>query len=206
MKIKKIEVGSLGTNCYAVMSGDAVGIIDPGGDPEAIIDGLHSLSPEGDEARVKFIVATHYHWDHVDGIPDLVDELGVDLYLSKKDARLYREYTDSYPEPTRLLQEGDEIELGDLTFEVWDTPGHSPGSITLAETEEKKLFVGDLIFAGGFGRTDLPGGSSDQLKESLGRLVGLDDNWTLYPGHGPVTDIQTELERSPFLKQVTEYG
>lgn len=206
MKIKKIEVGSLGTNCYVLLSDGEVGIIDPGGGYEDVVKTVRSLAPEGDAPRVKFIVATHYHWDHVDAIPDLVDEFGVAPYLSKKDARLYRDYTDAYPEPSQLLEEGDEIVLGSKRLVVWETPGHSPGSITLAEPEEKKLFVGDLIFAGGFGRTDLPGGSSDQLKGSLARIVGLDENWTLYPGHGPITDIQGELERSPFLRRVTDHG
>lgn len=210
MKIEKIEVGSLATNCYLIFSNDEICLIDPGADSNLILEELskYSSSSAGKQAsinrKVKFIVATHYHWDHVKAIPELVENLNTELYLGKKDYPLYQDENESYPHPDQLLEEDDVLGLGDTRFEVWETPGHSPGSITLANLEEEKLFVGDLIFAGGFGRTDLPGGSRDELKKSLARVVNSEKNWDLYPGHGQTTDVKTELNRSYLLQQVLE--
>src|SRR6056297_1091473 len=212
MEIKKLEVGSLSTNCYLIYSKGETGIIDPGGDPGKILKNLNFREPNGNrdhgklEPKVKWIVATHFHWDHVNALPKLVKELKADFFISKNDHDLYQKDNNSYIEPKKLLTENCSIKLGSANLQVWETSGHSPGSITLAELDEKKLFVGDLIFAGGFGRTDLPGGSAKDLRQSLARLVKLEGNWTIFPGHGPTTDLQAELDHSPLLQDLVRNG
>lgn len=212
MEIKKLDVGSLSTNCYLIYSEGETGIIDPGGEPDKILTNLNFRESDGNKdpgkenLKVKWIIATHFHWDHVEALPELVEQIDTDFFISEKDYELYQKDNNFHVEPKELLTEGSSIKVGDANFQVWETPGHSPGSITLAELDEKKLFVGDLIFAGGFGRTDLPGGSAQHLRESLGRLVKLEGNWTIFPGHGPTTDLRAELDKSPLLKDLLQNG
>ncbi|MFW6006294.1 MAG: MBL fold metallo-hydrolase [Candidatus Bipolaricaulota bacterium] len=202
MKVKKIEVGSLETNCYVIRSDGEATIVDPGGEAEKIIGYLRN--GEGNDPEVKFVLATHFHWDHVDAVSELVDQLDVDFYLGKKDLELFEKSGELDVTPDRLLVEGEKIEVGKNSFEIWETPGHTPGSITLVEEDERKLFVGDLVFSAGFGRTDLPGGSKSDLEKSLKKIVNLDGDWEVYPGHGPVFHLKEKLTSSPFLSDLKE--
>ena len=201
MKVKKIEVGSLETNCYALKSGKEVAIIDPGEDEDEIVK---NIEDQNRKVSVKFVLATHFHWDHVDALPGLVERFDSPFYLGEKDLEMYEKSSGSDLKPDRLLSEGDSIELDDATLEVWETPGHSPGSITLVDRTENRLFVGDLFFSTGFGRTDLPGGSRDDLEKSLARLVNLEGNWEIFPGHGPTFHLKEKLRTSPFLSDMRE--
>lgn len=201
MKVKKVEVGSLKTNCYIIHSDGEIAIIDPGEDAERIVENLENGEKN---SSVKFVLATHFHWDHVNATDELVKNYGADFYLGEKDRELFEESGEVGEEPNRLLGEGDRVELGNSFFEVWETPGHSPGSITLVEESEERLFVGDLLFFSGFGRTDLPGGSKSELENSLSRIVRLDGNWEVYPGHGPVFNLNERLTSSPFLTDLRE--
>ena len=202
MKLKKLEVGSLETNCYILSSQGAYAIVDPGDDAERIINGLESMTDETGD--VKFIIATHFHWDHVEAAAELVENLNAEFYLGEKDRELFKKSTDSSLLPDRFLKEGDIIEVGGSELEVWETPGHSPGSISLIEKEERKLIVGDLLFSTGFGRTDLPGGSRSDLEDSLARIVNLSGDWEVFPGHGPVFNLGEKLNSSPFLMDLRE--
>ncbi len=201
MKVKKLEVGSLETNCYIINSGEETAVIDPGEDAGRIAEKVET--GEGNPS-LKFVLATHFHWDHVNATDELVERYGADFYLGEKDLDLFRESGEISTEPDRLLGEGDEVKLGDSLFDVRETPGHSPGSITLIEKSEGKLFVGDLLFSTGFGRTDLPGGSKSELEDSLARIVKLDGNWEVYSGHGPVFNLSERLASSPFLTDLKE--
>jgi len=95
------------------------------------------------------------------------------------------------------LAEGDIIQIGEVKLEVLHTPGHSPGSITLIAN--RSLFTGDLLFAGSIGRTDLPGGSEEEMQSSLKRIMALEGDFLIYPGHGPATTLETERRYNPFL-------
>lgn len=197
MKVKKLVVGSLETNCYILNSDGETAIVDPGGEADKIVASLESTTRE--EHAVKFVLATHFHWDHVEAAAELVEKLNTDFYLGEKDLKLFQKSSDSDLSPDRTLEEGDVVELGTSQLKVWETPGHTPGSISLIEKTEQKLIVGDLFFSTGFGRTDLPGGSRSDLEDSLARVVKLDGNWEVFPGHGPTFRLEEKISSSPFL-------
>ncbi|MBS3765010.1 MBL fold metallo-hydrolase [Candidatus Bipolaricaulota bacterium] len=202
MKVKKLEVGSLETNCYILSSEGEQAVVDPGADADKIIASLDSTTQE--EPVVKFVLATHFHWDHVEAAADLVGKLDTDFYLGEKDMDLFRKSSDSDISPDRSLKEGDLVKIGASELEVWETPGHTPGSISLVEETEQKLIVGDLLFSSGFGRTDLPGGSRSDLEGSLARVVDLDGNWEVFPGHGPTFHLEEKFNSSPFLADLRQ--
>lgn len=202
-----IVTGELGVNCYIIgcpRTRQAV-VIDPGGDAERI---LQILSEQGFE--LKAVVNTHGHFDHIGGNRTLIETTGAELMAHKDAVPLLREAArhavafgcrppDPSPEPTRLLADGDRIEVGDIVLEVIHVPGHSPGSVCLKCGES--LFVGDVLFAGSIGRTDLPGGDQALLLRGLqNRLLVMADNVRVYPGHGPETTIGRERESNPFLR------
>jgi Zn-dependent hydrolases, including glyoxylases len=104
--------------------------------------------------------------------------------------------------PDRWLNEGDQVEIGELTFDILHCPGHSPGSVAFINTDQHLAIVGDVLFAGSVGRTDLPGGSQQQLLKSIrDKLLPLEDNVTVLSGHGPVTTIGRERATNPFIQQ-----
>lgn len=190
------------TNCYILSSDGEQAVVDPGADADKIIASLESPDREG--PAVKFVLATHFHWDHVEAAAELVDRLNTDFYLSEKDLDLFQKSSDSDLSPDRKLKEGDTINLGSNKLKVWETPGHTPGSISLIEEKEQKLLVGDLFFSSGFGRTDLPGGSRSDLEDSLARVVELDGDWEIFPGHGPTFHLKEKLNSSPFLADMRQ--
>lgn len=202
MKVKKLEVGSLETNCYVLSSDGEHAIVDPGSEKDKIISGLESTT--GEVSEVKFVLATHFHWDHVKAATGLVDALNADFYLGEKDLELFRKSSDFDLSPDRLLKEGDVVNIGSDELIVWETPGHSPGSISLIEEKERKILVGDLLFSSGFGRTDLPGGSKPDLEDSLARIVELEGDWEIFPGHGPTFHLEEKLSSSPFLADMSK--
>lgn len=184
--IKKIVLGSLSTNCYILScenSGNTF-IIDPEENPKPIIDYIfrNEFVPKG-------IILTHGHPDHLKGVKTLKGELGIWLAMHTDDvpmAKLMRINTID-----KILKDGDILNLGRPQFKVIHTPGHSPGSICLYG--EGVLFSGDTLFNSGVGRTDLPGGSSQALEESLiNKIFTLPDETIVYPGHGPETTIARE--------------
>jgi len=202
MKVEKIAVGSLDTNCYLIQSGEDIGVIDPGEDAEKLIETIEAKGDEG--VSLKFVLATHFHWDHVNAVDELLKEYGADFYIGEKDLQPLEESAEIDARPDSTLAEGDEVKLGKNVLKVMETPGHSPGSISLLEEDEGLAFVGDLVFANGFGRTDLPGGSREALEDSLERLVGLDGDWEVYSGHGPVFRLSKKVANSPFLADLKD--
>ena len=171
------------------------------------------------------IMLTHCHFDHIFGVADLVRSYGVPVYMHKDE-----EYTiektnpaisgfyglplpdvsfmkaeDSNDAAVRFVKEGDVVEVGSLRFEVIQTPGHSMGGVCYLERNEKLLFSGDTIFAGAIGRTDHPGGDYDQIMKSIfEKLMCLEGEVVVIPGHGPETDIATERMTNPFLMPFNE--
>jgi hydroxyacylglutathione hydrolase len=182
-------------------------VIDPGGD-------LPDIERAIAEAQVVVdkIWLTHGHIDHVGGAAELKAKLNVpiegphrdDLFLLEHvvdSARTFGIQGAANVVPDRWLEEGDQVEIGELTFGVLHCPGHSPGSITLINPAQRLAIVGDVLFAGSIGRTDLPGGDHRQLLKSIkDKLLPLEDNVTVLNGHGPATTIGRERATNPFLQ------
>ena len=198
MLIETFAVGSLATNCYIVNSQhnkEAI-IIDPGLDFPAEAQQIFDYITQGN-LKIKLIVNTHGHQDHVNGDAIFQEKYNVPIYIHKYDApSIEHLQTNKFP-PAVLLEEGSLITIDNESLKVMHTPGHSLGSICLVG--ERLVFSGDTLFAGGIGRTDFPGGSSRDMQLSLEKLIRLPDNLLVYPGHGPSTIIGEEKRVNPFL-------
>jgi glyoxylase-like metal-dependent hydrolase (beta-lactamase superfamily II) len=157
---------------------------------------------------LRFVVSTHRHWDHIGDNAEVVVATGATLAVHGAD-RHGLEHPDPgsspFPIPESVpaleLAEGSRIRFGDIDLEVLHTPGHTEGSVCLLGYEDRLLFSGDTLFAGGWGRVDLPGASQEQMIESLSRLASLDPGLTVLAGHGPQTTIGREL---PWLSTVAQ--
>jgi glyoxylase-like metal-dependent hydrolase (beta-lactamase superfamily II) len=177
-------------NCYIVgckKTKEAV-VIDPGGDVPRIVSELVKR-----ELTVKYILNTHGHWDHTAGNEELKGITKAPLRIHAADARGMSE------EPDGFLEAGEEIRFGTYSLKVLHTPGHSPGGVCLHSPGV--VFCGDTLFAGSIGRTDLPGGSYEQLIEGVRKkLFCMDDDTRVYPGHGPTSTIGQEKRYNPFFR------
>lgn len=205
MIIETLQLGPIGTNAYIV--GDPTtrraAIVDPGDEPQRLLAVLARLS-----LNLELIVATHAHFDHVGAVRPLVDATGAPFLVFEKElpvlqvtadrAALFGITIPAPPAPDRLLREDDVLSLGGGTFRVVHTPGHSPGHMCLLG--DGLAFVGDVIFQGSIGRTDLPGGDYETLIRSIAtHLLVLPDETVLYNGHGPATTVGRERRTNPFL-------
>jgi hydroxyacylglutathione hydrolase len=203
-----LPVGMLQCNCSIFgdeQSHEAI-VVDPGDNIEDIVAILakHSL-------KVKAIVITHAHIDHIGGAAKLKALTGAPVHMNRDDAELY-DHLDvqagwlgvETPERTAIdtaAREGDSLRLGNAEFQVLHTPGHTQGSISLWIPAENKLIAGDTLFRDSIGRTDLPGGDGRQILRSIHtKLLTLPGDATVIPGHGPNTTIGREKERNPFLR------
>ena len=195
MLVKMFTVGMLATNCYLVgdrETGDAV-VIDPGIDHESEAKAILS-EVERNGFRIKYIINTHGHPDHSGGNRVFKERSGAPILIYEDDVSFL-----SNPSADRKLRDGDLVDVGNIRLRVVHTPGHSPGSMALLA--EDCVFSGDTLFAGSIGRYDLPGGSLEELVNSLkSKLLTLPDHVRVYPGHGPVTTIGAERRNNPFLK------
>jgi hydroxyacylglutathione hydrolase len=204
--VVSLPVGVIQTNCYIVACEETLdaAIIDPGGHPERI---LAEVERRG--LQVIYILNTHGHFDHTDGNSALVAATGAPLAMHPADVPLLQASGgaawfglrgDPSPPPDLELADGDEVEVGTLRFQVLHTPGHTPGHVAFYEPAAGVVFDGDVLFARGVGRTDLPGGSWDQLVDSIRRvLFALPDSTKVYSGHGPATTIGAEKRGNPWL-------
>ena len=185
LRMKHLSVGELSTSCYIVWddAADTCVVIDPGAEPERI-----RKACEG--RKIEAILLTHGHFDHIGGVKELARD-GAEIVIHQADAPMLQsaELNVSWlagmhvtaPEATRTVNEGDMLRYAGVTFNVLHTPGHTPGSVCYQA--EERLFTGDTLFQFGYGRTDLPGGSMQQLAESLRRLQPLARECEIYPGH-----------------------
>lgn len=201
-QVRQFVVGPLETNCYVVIDGDKALVVDPGANGADIAAALSGLD-------VELIVATHGHGDHVGGVAALKRATGAPFAISAADAGRAQSAADNSshdfgydanaPAPDRLLAEGDVVSVGGLGFSVIDCPGHTPGGIALYGNGV--VFVGDTLFAGSCGRTDLDGGDADALRRTLMRLKGsIAPDTLVLPGHGEATTMSAELAGNPYLR------
>ena len=205
MIVEKLVVGPFASNCYIVgsQSNKEGMIIDPGDEAKQILKRVKDL-----ELDIKFIVLTHGHIDHTGALKEVKEATGAEVVIHGDDAKSLKNqlvaiaFGLSYPtppRPNRLLKGGESLDVGGMHFEVLHTPGHTLGGICLLG--EGVVFSGDTLFNYGIGRTDLPGGSSSQLMNSIQtKLMTLPDNTVVYPGHGPDTTIGAERVGNPFLR------
>jgi hydroxyacylglutathione hydrolase len=205
--VDTVVVGPFASNCYIVGSEATKEgmIIDPGADAARIIDTVNRRGLD-----IKYIVVTHGHLDHLGALREVREATGAEVCIHADDSQFIREepvatvFGDWYPSlspPDKLLRGGDAIDVGDLHFLVLHTPGHSRGGICLLG--HGVVFSGDTLFNYGVGRTDFPGGSHNQLINSIHtKLMILPDSTVVYPGHGPKTTIGTERRANPFLRGV----
>lgn len=206
LEVRQFVVGPISTNCYAVVSEGQALVVDPGAEGARVAQALS-------DAKVELVVATHGHADHVGGVAALVEATGAPFEMAEPDVELAMRarrnhaldvsYDADAPAPDRLLSAGDVVEVGAARFRVLAAPGHTPGGIVfLGEGDARGIaFVGDTIFAGTVGRTDLPGGDSMTLMETLVRLKAeIAPQTHLLCGHGDDTTMAWELSHNPFLR------
>ena len=191
MIFQHLVTGPLGVNCYVLgdeETREAI-VIDPGGnvpDIQAVIQ-RHALS-------LKTIINTHGHWDHTGGNAGLQKVCGGRILIHPREQ--YKDF-----KPDGFIEDGDLESFGSLKLKVLYTPGHSPGGISLYLAEAGLVFVGDLLFSGSIGRTDLAGGSFEVLLRSVTeKIFPLGDETQVLPGHGPSTTVGREKRFNPFLR------
>lgn len=207
MEIEILVVGSFMANCY-ILSGPeskrAI-VIDPGDEFDKI-----KAAIEEKQLSVSYIIITHAHIDHVSAVAELKALTGAQVLMHQEE-RMILDSLDGqanlFSLPTvkgfsvdRYVKDEEMICVDSMCIKVLATPGHSPGGISLVA--DNAVFVGDLLFSGSVGRTDLPGGSEKVLLDSIwNKIMGLAEETVVYPGHGPVTTIGEERRTNPFLSQ-----
>lgn len=204
MRVIPFVVGPLQENCYLLadeQAGEAV-LIDPGAEGERLLEAVEAAG-----LRLTAIWLTHAHFDHVGGLAAIRRRAPAPIWLHPADRPLYDRAVEAAaayglpaeapPPPDHALAEGDRLSVGALGFDVLHAPGHAPGHVCLVG--HGVAFVGDCLFAGSVGRTDLPLSDPHALHDTLQRLAALPPETVVYSGHGPATTIARELRSNPFL-------
>lgn len=207
MLVEVFEAGPVATNGYLIADrvGGTAAVIDA---PQGVAEAMAAQAREWN-TPIRLLLNTHGHWDHIWDNAALQRLTGATLGIHRDSAPLLAIQQARYfglsatmeeSRPDFFLAEGAPVTVGDLQFEILDCPGHCPGSVTLYERHENVAFVGDVLFAGSIGRTDLPGGDQATLLRSIRtKLLTLADETRVLPGHGPATTIGVERRQNPFL-------
>jgi hydroxyacylglutathione hydrolase len=208
-KVHTLVVGRLQTNCYILQSDTAALVVDPGDEAERILRFLSDIA-----VKPSHIIATHTHFDHILGVDTVRAKLKIPFLIQRDDLSMLESMQSRVrqimgftvpppPKVDRFLKDGESIAFGVDKVKVIHTPGHSPGSISLAGQDF--VLTGDALFNQSIGRTDLPGGDFDTLVRSITeRLFTLDDDTIVYPGHGPETSIGDEKLANPFVGRISK--
>jgi hydroxyacylglutathione hydrolase len=204
--VRSLCLGAVETNCYVVGCSQARQgfVIDPADDGERILRVVDELG-----LSILAVLVTHAHFDHIMAAADVVAATDAPLVLHPNDLALFRNGGGAalfgvrppvLPEPGRLLSEGERLTFGSHELQVLLTPGHSPGHVSYYDAGAGVVFSGDVLFAGGIGRTDIPGGDQETLLASIrGTLGALPPTTRVFPGHGPPTTVGEELASNPWL-------
>lgn len=208
MEWHQIPLGPLQTNCYVVSKDDRTClIIDPGEESEKLSSFIQNKN-----WQPLAIILTHAHFDHIGAVDEIRDEYNIPVYIHEQEADWlvdpalngslkYEMIKTVNGKPAdHFIATEQAMKIGDITFQVYETPGHSPGSISFYFEEAALVIAGDALFNGSIGRTDLPGGNHNQLLKSIhDKLLVLPEETIVLPGHGPATTIGQEMDSNPFL-------
>ncbi|MBS4173531.1 MBL fold metallo-hydrolase [Bacillus sp. FJAT-49736] len=208
MEWKQIPLGLLQTNCYVLYNQEKDCIIfDPGAEGDKLIATL-----ENEKLHPLAILLTHAHFDHIGAVDEVKKHFDIPVYIHEEEAswltdpslngsQLFLNGRAIVASPAdHLIKAEGTLAIGGFTFNILETPGHSPGSISFYVKELKTIFAGDTLFQGSIGRTDLPWGNHEQLMESIReKLLTLPRETAVLPGHGSITSIEDEIRSNPFL-------
>lgn len=208
MKVAYLTVGPVGENTFLVINEEAENaalLIDPGDEPESISQAIEETG-----ADVKAILLTHTHFDHVGAVKPMVDKLGVEVWVPELERHILADINnfigfpgvgpfESY-DAEHTVAGGEHLQLAGFDIDVFFTPGHSPGHVSYSIRDQHALFSGDVLFQGSIGRTDLPGGDTQTLLDSIAMLLDkLPHETAVFPGHMGVTTLEAEAASNPFL-------
>ena len=193
--VETLSVGPLGTNCYLAWAdgSKSCAVIDPGASPAAILEKARALG-----LSIDSILLTHGHFDHVGAVKAIYEATRCPVYLHQKELSLPSVLTAGELCYTDFYEPGETVRAGGIDFSVLYTPGHTPGSVCLYNSEV--LFSGDTLFAGSCGRVDFPGGNGEQMRCSLATLCVLPFSGKVYPGHGSATTLDQERRTNPYFR------
>ena len=194
MNVKTLVLGLYATNCHIIWAENSKNclVIDPGYEPDTVLDTAQALG-----LQVSAILLTHGHFDHVGAVRQIAADTDCKVWLNTADCAMPPMMTAGELYYTDTYRGGETLELEGLKIDVIATPGHTPGSVCLMCQDH--IFTGDTLFAMSCGRTDLPGGDSDELRRSLKKLSTLQGNYFIHPGHGSSTCLRDEKNHNPYL-------
>ncbi len=193
MRIEAFAVGPLLANAYVLVSGGEAAVLDPGGFPPELRQAV-------DGTQVRYVLLTHGHFDHADGALAAHEHTQAPIAYHSQERDVFWAMGQKPPPLGLEVADGHRLALGEEELVVWHLPGHSPGSVAYLWHKGKTVWVGDVVFSGSVGRSDLPGGDWNTLERSLTRLLELEDDWRVLPGHGPASTIGEERRSNPFLR------
>lgn len=208
MEWNQIPLGPLQTNCYVLSNENKDCLIFDPGEESGKLSGI--IEQKG--LKPLAVILTHAHFDHIGAVDEIRDAFSIPIYIHEKEAawlpdpalngsHLFKIGKLIKARPAdHIITAEQELSIGEFTFNILETPGHSPGSVSLYFRDAGLVVAGDALFSGSIGRTDLPGGNHQQLLESIhNKLLSLPEETEVLPGHGPVTTIGLEMDSNPFL-------
>lgn len=202
MLIKTLPVGHLETNCYVVTDENSLecAVIDPGAESNTILGYL-----EDNHLKCRVVMLTHAHFDHIGALDEVLKETGAEFYVNRNEEQPGGGLMPGFkaPEGAHYYAEGDVVKVGALEFHVLDTPGHTPGGVTLICGDA--LFTGDTLFRLSCGRTDFPGGDMNQELKSLKKIADLPGDYDVYPGHDMASRLSVERANNPYMLHAIEH-